>query len=324
MDSLNQLPQFVQGVGRYHRPALAALMPLRQALGYGNRREVVPDSANKAVGPVATYEQRITIPAGSFLWAIAAASGQAQGFRMQVIDMASGRGLLSQSADFTHTAGGTGYPLGIRDCTGAAVHIRQPLYVLPKPRVVIDPGMLKVQVTNLANAVNLLQVVLHFATPPEAGAARNEWNGICEAEVDLCRRAVRGQTVTTQTGGSTVTAPTADQSDPMSSPASNIPFNVSGAGANLVIPGTVGYRIAIHQLSLYNTVEQTVRLLDGDTDLMGPLTNMAVASGYFLPYQEEPHFVLTDGRPFQIHLAGLPAGAVTGFAKYRMFERWGN
>lgn len=325
MDSFDLLPQFVQGLGRYHQPALVALTPLRAALGYENRREVIPDSSNKAVGVKATYEQRVTVPAGAFLWAIAGKSQQPEGFRLQLIDTASGRGLLSQPAYFASSAGGVGYPAGVKDCHGAAVNIRQPLYVLPKPRVVIEPGMLRAQITNLSAAVNTIQVVLHFAAPPTGGPL-NDWNGICEAEAELARRALRGQALVTPGGQPGAPGQGSDQSDPMNQPAANIPFNVSAAGDNLILAGTQGYRIAIHQLSLYNTANQNVRLLDGDIDLMGPIVKMQAGSGYFLPYQEEPHFVLTDGRGFIINLApgDDPVGAVTGFAKYRMLERWGN
>ncbi len=323
MDSFD-LPQFVQGLGRYHQPALAALKPLRSALGYEDRREVIPDSSNKAVGVKATYEQRITVPAGAFLWAITGVSQQPEGFRLQVVDTASGRGLLSQPAHFTSSAG-VGFPAGIVDCYGAAVAIRQPLYVLPKPRVVIEPGMLRVQVTNLSALINTIQVVLHFAAPLPAGAPRNEWDAICEAEVELARRALRGQVVVTP-GQPGAAGQGSDQSDPMNQPAANLPFNVSAAGDNLILAGAQGYRIAIHQLSMYSTANQTVRLLDGDTDLMGPIVKMQTGSGFFLPYQDEPHFVLTDGRPFIINLApgDDPVAALTGFMKYRMLERWGN
>jgi hypothetical protein len=324
MDSLALLPQFVQGAGRYHGPALTALEPLRRALAYEDRREVIPDSPNQAVGANATYEHRVTVPAGAFLWAVAGWSEQPEGFRVQIVDAATGRGLLSQSAYFTSAAGGPGFPAGVTDCYGSPVAIAQPLYVLPKPRVIIEPGQLRVQVTNLSPLVNGLQLVLHFAAPLPPGAARNEWDGICQAEADLARRAIMGQVLVTPSG-----APVApgqgmgDPSDPMLQPASNMPFNVAAAGVNLIIPGAQGSRIAIHQLSLFNTAQQTIRLLDGDTDLMGPLIDMAAGGGYFLPYQEEPHFVLTDGRSFNIDLAGAPVGAVTGFAKYRMLEKWG-
>lgn len=320
MDSLLLLPQFVQGLGRYHQPALVALAPLRRALGYANRREVIPDSPNKAVKPNSTYEQRVTVPTGAFLWAVAGQSEQAAGFRLQIVDTASGAGLLSQAAYFTHSAGGPGYPAGVKNSYGIAVQIRQPLYVLPKPRVLIEPGMLKVQVTNLSASINTIQVVLHFALPPGLGEPRNEWNAICEAEAALARRALRGQMVVTRGQAGS------DASDPMNQPASNIPFNVSAAGDNLIVPGTQGYRIAIHQFSMYNTAAQTIRLLDGDTDLQGPMINMGAGGGYFLPYQDEPHFVLTDGRSFILNLALAddPVGAVTGFVKYRMLEKWGN
>jgi hypothetical protein len=98
-------------------------------------------------------------------------------------------------------------------------------------------------------------------------------------------------------------------------------FDVQVVGDNPIIIGTPGYRIAILEFDLYNVVDQTVRLIDpgaAKPDLHGPLVNMPASIGFYLPYQEEPHWKLTFGSSFIVNLS---AGRVTGFVKYRMLER---
>lgn len=321
-DAFSFCPQFAAagtGTNRYHGIALAAYEPVRNALSYRPRVAIVPDKGNVAVAAKASYEHRVTVPVGSILWAIAGTSEQPEGFTLNVIDAANGSALCSQAPRFANITGqGT---LTYKDCYGAAHTLANPLYVFPKYRPIIEPGVLRVQILNLSANVNTVQVALYILHPPRPGEPRNHWNELLDAELMLARRALM---TADQVAGTTAAAAGID---PMSQPATNQPFNVTAEGDNIVIPGSQGYRVAIHQLSLFNpTAKQTIRLLDGDQDLMGPLTDLAPGNGLFLPYQAEPHFVLTDGRPFVVNLAGSeggPVGAVTGFAKYRMFEKWG-
>lgn len=326
MDRIERLANFPRGVGRFHGYAIEALSPLRQALGYEPHAEVVPDTSNTAVAGNSTYEARVSVPVGSRLLALSGSSGQAEGFRVQIIDASSNRGMLNRSALFGNVTG-QGYPARVADCRGHAVHIVQRLAMLSKPRVVIEPGMLTVQVTNLSPNVNQLQLVLWFARPVPGGGC-NQWNEILDAETDLARRAQRGQVVVTDANGQQTVVGTSSTDNPMQRPSKNVPFSCAVAGDNIVVPGAQGYRIGIHQLSMWSTAKQTIRLLDGaaGVDLIGAFTDFPAGGGDFLPYQAEPHFILQDGHSFVINISadsgGDPTGAVNGFLKYRMFEHW--
>lgn len=100
-------------------------------------------------------------------------------------------------------------------------------------------------------------------------------------------------------------------------------IEASAVGNNIIVPGSSGFRIAIYQLSLYNSVGQTIQLLDGTAGakLQGDLTNFPAGAGYYLPMadQDNPHFVLGQGNSFILNLG---AGAVGGFVKYRMLDKW--
>jgi len=106
---------------------------------------------------------------------------------------------------------------------------------------------------------------------------------------------------------------------------SHQPFDLIGVGPNIAINGSQGFRIAIYELLLYNAGEsQTISLLAGTQDLMGPIRAIGAGVGLFLPWQEIPYFTLPAGLPFIIAGSSLAAGPLgsetTGFIKYRMLN----
>jgi hypothetical protein len=97
-------------------------------------------------------------------------------------------------------------------------------------------------------------------------------------------------------------------------------FDVSAVGDNVLLAGAPGYRIALYELTLYNTVQQNLELRDASKALLA-LPNFPAQAGYQLAMQDEPHFVLGYGNSLIVNLG---AGRATGFVRYRMLERWGN
>jgi hypothetical protein len=313
-------PQFP--IGRYNRTAIAAMSPLDFALSYYPRVQVVPDKANVAIQKRASYEHRVTVPAGAMLYAISGVCDQAAGFTVNVLDV-SGTALAQPAPSFRNLTGNVSTPLQVKDCLGNLHTIKNPLFYLPKARPVIEPGLLRVQILNLSPNVNTVQVALHFVYPPAPGDPRNEWNDLLDAELELARRAVRNADLTA--GGAPISTAVQNGGDVMSQPATTLPFSINAAGNTVVVPGAGTYRVAIHQLSLFSDAEQNIQFLDGVSDLQGPLPNYK--GGYFLPYQaEEPIWICSPGSSFQIGLTtgNDPVGTVNGFIKFRMLEKWGN
>ena len=265
------------------------------------------------------------MPPGSRLWALSGSSEQPEGFSVQVTDFATRSSLFSSPLKFANITGQGS--VAIQDSTGATRQLATPLHILNAPRPLIEPGLLNVQITNQANATNQVQLILWIDAPYNVTAEnRNQANAELEAEDNLWRRA-HGRAAAGSTASSTTTSTTTEteslparQDAAMNSPAKNQPFNVTALGANTIIAAVPGYQIAIHQLSLWNTSQQTIRLLDRDIDLQGPLTEFPAGSGYMLPYQQEPHFVCSTGNPF---IADLSAGQpITGFVKFRLLTVW--
>jgi hypothetical protein len=328
MDRINPrvYPQFR---GPYHTRALAALEPLRKALGYEPRNEVIPDQQHVAVAKQATWDHRVTVPPGSWLWALSGSSQQPEGFTVQVTDFATRANLFSGAVRYQNLTGQGS--VSINDAAGAVHTLTTPLHILPTPRPLIEPAVLNVQITNLSTTnSNEVQLVLWILEPPAPNTERNEWNAELEREIERWRRVAGGleTALAASSGAPSATTAAAASASPMLAPAYHRPFDIDAAGDNIVVPGVPGMQLVIHQVTLYNTLQQDIRFLDGPggQDLMGALPAFGEGGGLYLPYQSEPHFVLSDGQAFVINLTALASigatGRATGFVKYRLFKQW--
>lgn len=308
MDALSPrlYPQFRPGFGRYFTHALEAAKPLRLAAGFEPRWTVVPDTSNAAVYPSGTYQARVSLPARSYLWALAGYSEQAAGFELQITDLGTRAVLFSSRVNFNNATGQGTTPEGISF----------PLYIPPKPHLVLEPGQLSVEIRNLAAVANQIQLVL-FSThrPPEATEPPNEWNALLESDQNLAARAIHA-------GGSFSAAVSAPGQGGVTLPPSGgdlllEPIEISAAGDNVILPGVGTLAIKIYALVLYNAGGlNTITLWDGVTKkLCGELTDFAAGGGLTLPEGDKPWFPLTPGNPFIIHLSA--ATKVSGFVKYR-------
>jgi hypothetical protein len=314
--------RYHQWSNAYHTAALAALEPLRKALGYEPRHEVIPDQQHVQLAPLAPWDHRMSAPHGSWLWAISGNSQQPEGYTVQISDLIAERNLFSDAVQLANTTGQGS--ITTHDATGAPVSIATPLHVLPIPR---PAELLNVQLTNKSANPNAVQLVLWIFQPPPQPGARNTWNDELDADIAAWYAEAPGTAAATgdNATASGVTATGAE--DPaLQLPAYSVSFHASAAGANIIVPGVPGRKIAIHQLSLYNTVQQTIQYTDGPTgaDLRGQLLDFAVGGTDNLAYQAEPHFVLNDSNPFIVQLtASIGAtGLVTGYVKYRLLQSW--
>jgi len=139
---------------RYHGAALAAAQALRQAQGYELEIYCVPDDSNIDVAASSPFEGRVTVPPQSYVWAIAASSNQAAGFDLQIRDAFASQEFFGQRIDWNNASG-----------QGSSQGMSSPLFILPKPWLILEPGLLIVQIFNKAAAVNTIQVALFIARP---------------------------------------------------------------------------------------------------------------------------------------------------------------
>ncbi len=148
-------PQFRSGPLSYHAQAIEAMQAMRAAAGFQAVRHIVPDVMNAALVGKGRYEARISLPPQSYVWAFAGTSDQAAGFKVQIVDLGTKAEWFSQPIRWDNLTGQGATPEGLSF----------PLYILPKPRLVLEPGLLSVQVTNLAAVANPIQLVVFTAEP---------------------------------------------------------------------------------------------------------------------------------------------------------------
>jgi hypothetical protein len=162
LDTLKQSARFRNA---YLRHALRMMTALRAAEdGFESITRVVPDAGNIAVAANGTYEAKITVPDQSRLWSISASSEEAEGFDIQIRNLAIAQPLFGGRLDYRNASGHT--PAGDEPASQ--------VYMLPRPLLCLAPDQaigrervcqMAVQIWNKAAAVNTIQVVLWFAAP---------------------------------------------------------------------------------------------------------------------------------------------------------------
>ncbi|HBY64725.1 MAG TPA: hypothetical protein DEH78_33305 [Solibacterales bacterium] len=176
----------------YFRTPLAALRPLENAANYDQVVRFVPDESNVSVPARTTFEGRISVQPESMLCAIAATSAQAAGFKLQIQDLGTKEFFWSQPVRWDN-ASGQGNTLGLA----------HPMFVFPRPRMIIEPGMLSVQVINLADIANDIQLALFFAEPGRPDKAPDPptpGNAELSRLASLARHAVRNKQILSGSG----------------------------------------------------------------------------------------------------------------------------
>ena len=131
------------------------------APGYEPIAHRIPDADNVAVIGKGKFESRITLPVESYVWAFSGYSSDADGFKVSIQDVGSGSSFFNGKVKDTLLSG-QGQLMA-----GAAF----PLVIMEQPRIVIEPGLISVQVENLAAAVNQIYVVLWTAEPGRSKTA---------------------------------------------------------------------------------------------------------------------------------------------------------
>ena len=147
------LPQFKPGL-RYHARPLAEMRRVTSTPGYQPGAYPLPDEANAAMPPLALLEVRLSLPIGTYVLGFTGSSQQTAGFEVQIIDL-------------KHNAPFFGAPVLWKNLApqGSTEGITHPLFLLPHPRLVIEPAVLKIQIKNLSSSSNEVQLVVLTAEP---------------------------------------------------------------------------------------------------------------------------------------------------------------
>jgi len=98
---------------------------------------------------------RVKVADYAYIVAISGYSAQAAGCKFQLTDLGTGAALFSKPVQLASASGGSGSVSGVSNA----------LWFLPKPRLVLPPSQLSIQVHNWATVANTVQIVLHLAQP---------------------------------------------------------------------------------------------------------------------------------------------------------------
>lgn len=270
-DAFDQSPQYSRFYPqRYSSIAIAQLDLMRDSAAlWVPRFAAVPDDSNVSIPARRTWEGSLSLPPGSIVWAIKASSQDVAGVRLQVTDVGTGERWFAQ-------------PVRIDPVSGDAIP-NQP-WILPEPRLLADPGLLTVQVSNLAAVANSAQVVIYYATP--SGNLTPQW----ALEHMNALRLLRQRGVFKPGSGSSSSSygVSSDAETPwLTMPANGVPFRVAQAietpadGSSAVnVSYTVpqGYQATIRALAVSYT---EAMFLEGEGMLTWRLSiDGAYAQGY--------------------------------------------
>ena len=148
----------------YYPIALAQLETLRRANLLRPRWFVLPDDQDTPIAAYQTMEYQVSVSPGSYLWAINAVTYDSSydpitsdNILLQVTDSCTGVALFS---DFATTRGMSTQPNAPVNPLGYPIP-----QLLAAPRLILEPGLVTVEIANRSAASIITQVVLFFAEP---------------------------------------------------------------------------------------------------------------------------------------------------------------
>lgn len=150
------LPQYAARAAVYQRRAVEQLRQVAEAAGYQVHAYPLPGSTNDQIPAGAPIEIRLSLPVGSYVYGFTGYSSQAAGFEVQIVDLRVNAALFSAPVRMENVTGQAASPEGVQT----------PLFLLPAPRIVIEPAVLSVQLKNLATVTNTIEFVV-FTLEPE-------------------------------------------------------------------------------------------------------------------------------------------------------------
>lgn len=154
MTGILPLPQFGAQPRRYHTRALAELRRVTRTAGYSPGAYPLPDEANADMPAKAIIEIKLSLPVGTYVYGFTGSSQQAEGFEVQIIDLRHNTPFFTAPVLWNNLT-----------AQGSTEGITHPLFLLPHPRLVIEPATLNVQIKNLSASTNQVQLVLLTAEP---------------------------------------------------------------------------------------------------------------------------------------------------------------
>lgn len=148
-------PSFPPWQNPYHQRAWEAGAAVRLADGYQLEAHCIPNESSVDVAATSPYEGKVKLYPPSWVCGFTASSSQTAGFEVQLRDAGTGQELFSGRILHSNLGGQNLSPGRVADR----------MWRLPIPRVVVEPGLLVVQILNRAAVQNTIQLVLWVVAP---------------------------------------------------------------------------------------------------------------------------------------------------------------
>lgn len=154
---------------RFYPQALGQMDILRRAANYRARWFVIPDDAGQPIQPYDTFYYQIEVARGSYLWgynfsAISAldpddapAEVSASDLLVQITDSCTGVPLFQ---DFIIASGAKVNQQGTADLGARMIPV-----LTTQPRLILEPGLVNVEISNRTGNTITCQLLIHFAEP---------------------------------------------------------------------------------------------------------------------------------------------------------------
>lgn len=136
-------------VGRYFPAILPAYDNLSRAEGYRPAQFIVPGPGNETMTAQGIHTAQLSLLPESYVVGFSGYSSEAAGFEVQIIDLRDGSKFFNQPQSWVNLCP-----------QGSTNGISFPVQYMLRPRIVVEPGMLSVQLRNLAAASNTVQLVV--------------------------------------------------------------------------------------------------------------------------------------------------------------------
>jgi len=157
--------------GYYMALALASMDVLRRANTYRPKIHVLPDDINQPIAAFETLEYQVRVVPNSYVWGLilnqydaAWANVAAADIWCKITDACNG---IPFYEDFPGAAMLSTLQNVATDARNACLP-----HLLTQPRLILEPGLLNVEIANTANATRRCQLVMFTAEPCEIGASQ--------------------------------------------------------------------------------------------------------------------------------------------------------
>lgn len=150
---------------RFFPNALAQLDVLRRAANYRARWHISPDDFNQPIAAYDTLQHQIHVNTGSYLWGWTFAIYTPVANQRPVEVTAIGNILVQ----ITDSCSGIPFFSDFKTASDMRPNGNSQLWpvVLSQPRLILEPGLINIEIANAAATPAYCQLLLHFAEPCE-------------------------------------------------------------------------------------------------------------------------------------------------------------